>query len=409
MKHNNLNLTSKVKNLFLYDSQIEINRSVNEINTIFQENNNIPGIIITKNKQIIGIISRKKYTEYMARPYSLELFLNRSIENLYQFIKTDFLIIPGKTSITKAVQKLLEGSLDLTEEPIIIETSPQVYKLLDINQLMVAHSEIQIYANHLICKLYKELKISNKKLKEIATLDGLTGVSNRRKFDEYLQQEWKRAIREKLSISLILSDVDCFKSYNDTYGHQAGDICLRSIAKAMVESVRRPADLVARYGGEEFALILPNTETEGAICIAEQIRNNIADLKIPHSKSIVKDYVTVSLGIFSLIPHRDRNMSPKKFIVAADRALYQAKKTGRNRYVIYSPKLDDTQSDSKILSNLRDDRIRERQQKDSSQSSLEKQHIKPSKSPQKLNNSHIIDLIRLATVRANINSPGDRS
>lgn len=397
MKPKTLNLTSKVKQLLLYDLEIDKSCSVEVIDRAFKENPNLPGAIITEEGNIIGVIPRKKYNEYMSRPYSLELCLTRSISYLCKFIKTDYLLLPGKTSITKAMQKVIQRSLDLREDPIAIEISPQEYRLLDLNQLTIAHSEIQIYAKHLITKLYKEIKTSNKKFKELATIDGLTGVSNRRKFDECLQQEWRRSLRQQIPISLILSDVDCFKSYNDTYGHQAGDSCLRAIAKAMKDSVRRPGDLVARYGGEEFAILLPNTETNGAISIAQQIRQNIADLKIEHSKSIVSNNVTVSLGIVTLIPQQNR--SAQNFIVSADLALYRAKKTGRNRYVIYTPELDDTQSDTKISPYKRDNVIK---QADWLESSSAKENDKPIKFSQKMNNKHIIDLIRLATVRANL-------
>jgi len=403
VKTTTLNLTSKVKNLFLHNFQVEINRPVDEINSVFKQKPNLPGAIISENGKLVGVISRKKYAEYMSRPYSLDLFLNRPIQNLHDFIKTDFLLLPGKTSITKAMQKLIERSLDLIEEPLVIEIAPQVYRLLDVNQLIVAHSEIQIYAKHLISKLYKEIKISNSKLKELATIDGLTGVSNRRKFDEFLEREWKRGIREQIPISLILSDVDCFKSYNDTYGHQAGDSCLRAIARAMIESVRRPGDLVARYGGEEFAIVLPNTDVEGAICIAEKIRKNIVTLKIDHSKSVVANWVTVSLGIVTLIPNQARDRSPKKLIEAADRALYAAKRTGRNRYLIYSSELE--RCEPKTKKTLDSVSTSTKQVRESwYQLPLEKANSQSGNFPEKVNSTHIIDAIRLSTVRANLAS-----
>ncbi|MEB3338835.1 MAG: diguanylate cyclase [Leptolyngbyaceae bacterium] len=176
------------------------------------------------------------------------------------------------------------------------------------------------------------LKQANSKLERLASLDGLTQVANRRRFDEYLAQEWRRSLREQQPLSLILCDVDYFKAYNDHYGHQGGDCCLQQIAKAMGQVAGRPADLVARYGGEEFAVILPNTEGEGATRVAEAVRDRIQKLQLLHDQSPVSAYVTLSLGISSVVPTPD--LSPEDLIAAADRALYQAKKQGRDRIVV---------------------------------------------------------------------------
>lgn len=177
-------------------------------------------------------------------------------------------------------------------------------------------------------RLYRELEQANQKLLHLATIDSLTQVSNRRSFDEYLSREWQRMAREFSPISLILCDVDFFKNYNDTYGHPGGDACLKAVARAISESVKRPADLVARYGGEEFAIILPNTEAIGASHIAQKIHSKVKDLKIVHANSRVSEYVTVSIGIASLFPTSESITDT--LIAAADRALYQAKAHGRN-------------------------------------------------------------------------------
>lgn len=166
-------------------------------------------------------------------------------------------------------------------------------------------------------------------MQRLATLDGLTGLPNRRRFDEYLDQEWRRLRREQVPLSLILCDIDFFKLYNDTYGHQAGDTCLISVASAIAQAVKRPADLVARYGGEEFAVILPNTTQNGALQVAEAIRVAVQDLKIVHSHSLVSQYVTLSLGVATMVP--DCDTSPEILLKAADEALYQAKALGRDR------------------------------------------------------------------------------
>jgi len=176
------------------------------------------------------------------------------------------------------------------------------------------------------------LQEANRKLKELANQDGLTQVANRRCFNARLQAEWKRLTREKQPLSLILLDIDQFKFYNDCYGHLAGDDCLFRIAQTLRKVIRRPADLVARYGGEEFAIILPNTSLEGAIKVAQSIQEAIHDLAIPHAQSKVKEIVTLSMGISSLIP--SLQIEPDRLIADADTALYNAKQQGRARYSI---------------------------------------------------------------------------
>jgi diguanylate cyclase (GGDEF)-like protein/PAS domain S-box-containing protein len=179
-------------------------------------------------------------------------------------------------------------------------------------------------------QLYQQLGEANLELSRLAAIDGLTQLANRRRFDEYFDKEWRRLAREQAPLSLILCDIDCFKLYNDTYGHPAGDICLQQVAGAIRGAVRRPADLVARYGGEEFAVILPNTTTAGALRVAQTIRDRLRQLKIPHVGSLVSQYVTLSMGIASIIPTPDT--FPTELISAADEALYHAKAAGRDTW-----------------------------------------------------------------------------
>jgi diguanylate cyclase (GGDEF)-like protein len=174
------------------------------------------------------------------------------------------------------------------------------------------------------------LKQANQELHRLANLDGLTEVANRRRFDEYFDQEWRRSGRDRTPLSLILCDIDYFKNYNDHYGHQAGDACLRKVAQAISETLHRPADLVARYGGEEFAIILPNTPLEGAVHIAELLQIQIEQLGILHAQSQVSSYITLSLGISSQVP--EPLQENHTLIAATDKALYLAKSEGRNTF-----------------------------------------------------------------------------
>jgi len=176
------------------------------------------------------------------------------------------------------------------------------------------------------------LQRANQELQRLATLDGLTQVPNRRRFDECLEREWQRLRREQQPLSLILCDIDCFKFYNDTYGHQAGDTCLQQVAKTLAGQLKGPGDVLARYGGEEFAIILPNTTSEGAYHLAETMRKTVADLKIVHAQSTVSPYVTLSLGVATTQP--TSQFTPEALVGVADIALYEAKHQGRDRTVV---------------------------------------------------------------------------
>ncbi|MGB3193258.1 MAG: diguanylate cyclase [Limnoraphis sp.] len=162
----------------------------------------------------------------------------------------------------------------------------------------------------------------------------MTKVANRRHFDEDFTREWKRLCREQQPLSLILLDLDYFKSYNDTYGHQLGDDCLMQLAEALQQVVHRPNDLVARYAGEEFVVLLPDTDREEAIAVAENIRAAIKALNIPHGGSEVSDRVTVSMGISTCIPCESQK--PYLLIEGADTALYRAKQQGRDRFLTFT-------------------------------------------------------------------------
>ena len=168
-------------------------------------------------------------------------------------------------------------------------------------------------------------------LRRIAVTDGLTGLYNRRNFDEIFAKEWRRSRRDQSPLSLVMIDVDHFKQFNDNYGHQAGDDCLVQVAAALQGTMCRAGDIVARYGGEEFIGIFPDTEIAGAMTIAERIRLAVTELNIPHHHSQVASHVTVSVGVASTVPSDDTGR--EALLKAADTALYKAKETGRNRVV----------------------------------------------------------------------------
>lgn len=171
-------------------------------------------------------------------------------------------------------------------------------------------------------------------INKIASLDALTEIANRRRFDEHLEYQWKQMTRERSPLALILCDIDRFKQFNDAYGHLAGDDCLQRVASALNHCVNRPSDLVARFGGEEFAAVLPQTDLEGAIRVAERMQQEVAQLQITHAQSLVSPFVTLSIGVTCVIPTTD--LSSEELIHMADQLLYQAKQQGRNQIVAAS-------------------------------------------------------------------------
>jgi diguanylate cyclase (GGDEF)-like protein len=177
------------------------------------------------------------------------------------------------------------------------------------------------------------LKRTEVELQAQSGRDWLTGLANRRRFDEMIQQEWGRAKRDETALGVLMIDIDYFKPYNDTYGHQAGDTCLQQVAKSFSEVVHRPGDMLARYGGEEFVVVLPRTDVAGAAEVAEKIRAQVEALRIPHTNSLVSDLVTISVGVTAMVP--TEKSKPAVLVAAADQALYQAKHEGRNRVRVH--------------------------------------------------------------------------
>lgn len=221
-----------------------------------------------------------------------------------------------------------------------------IVKLPDKIELI---ARLRYHSNAYIGKLqrddaYRALRASQMKLEELnmqllklSNQDGLTGIANRRNFDERFAAEWMRAARNRFPVSLIMFDVDLFKLYNDKYGHLEGDECLKRIAAKAGEIASRPADTVARYGGEEFVALLPETDSSGARILAEKMRVEIEALHIPNAGSSVSPYVTISLGVITAVPEADSAPDPDSLIKLADDALYRSKNSGRNRVSIAAP------------------------------------------------------------------------
>ena len=225
----------------------------------------------------------------------------------------------------------LYQQLEQYAQTLEVQVAQRTRELTAQNQLL--KQEIQARK-----QLEAQLQQANRQLQQLVTIDGLTGVANRRHFDNYLAREWRRLTREQHPLSLLLCDVDYFKLYNDTYGHLAGDDCLRQVAQTLAKIVKRPADLVARYGGEEFAVILPNTDLVGAQYLGQQILAAIRGLEMAHHRSPLNQLVTVSMGVATQIPQREYSCS--QLIQAADLALYTAKQQGRARLIVAENNLE---------------------------------------------------------------------
>ena len=197
---------------------------------------------------------------------------------------------------------------------------------------MAAHCLIQIFDVTTAVHRERILREQAHEMRTFSNIDGLTGVANRRRYDECVENEFRRSRRNGTLLSLIMIDIDYFKPYNDSYGHQAGDACLTKIAETLNASLHRPGDLLARYGGEEFVVVLPCTDREGAYLIAEAMRAKIEELAIPHMASKAHSHVTVSLGVASMLPKHSFELDELQS--TADKALYQAKREGRNRVAV---------------------------------------------------------------------------
>lgn len=207
-----------------------------------------------------------------------------------------------------------------------------------VSNFVIMHEDITNLKQHeleleaLVKQHAATLEQKNEELAKLINIDKLTQVANRRCFENRIETAWQRLSRQQQPLSLIFIDIDCFKLYNDWYGHQIGDYCLNQVAQAIDSCVNRAEDLTARFGGEEFVVLLPDTDQNSAISVAEKIQKRVRGLKIPHETSKVSPHVTCSMGVVSIIPNQ--GVSIKSFISSADAAMFRAKGLGRNCYLV---------------------------------------------------------------------------
>lgn len=322
------------------------------------------------NRQALqSILAEAGYLHILTVTSPFEAFNMLGFENPEDDIKVDLILMdimmPGIDGIEAC--SLIKNHPHLEDIPVIMITSQKELTLLDAaykagaaDYIVKPVQKVELLARvrsalalkkemdkrkareQELLELTRKLEDAYEQLKKQSSLDGLTEIANRRHFDEYLDVEWKRAQRDQMPLSIIMADLDVFKLYNDNYGHQAGDECLRKVAAKMQSVLKRPADLVARYGGEEFAVVLPETELTGATGVGEKLRSAVENLSIPHAYSNVSKYVTISLGVATAFPAP--GSSSEELVNKADQALYRAKQSGRNRVYVCenSPKSKET-------------------------------------------------------------------
>lgn len=250
----------------------------------------------------------------------------RRIKSDPRFEDIPIVMVTGSTEQHCLQQSFEAGAIDYITKPIKrIELLARLHSIRTLKAEMDRRKKRELE----LLRLKEELEQANRELEKLSALDGLTGVANRRAFDRCLGREWDRARRSGQPLSVVLLDIDYFKKYNDTYGHQRGDGCLISVAKAVSQVTQRSTDLVARYGGEEFAAILPDLGYEGSLHMARRFNRAVAGLRMPHMASQVSQWVSVSVGVATMIPSHGE--SPQHLVGRADQALYHSKAGGRDR------------------------------------------------------------------------------
>ncbi len=298
-----------------------------------QNNKDLPKVLIIDDSKInIAIVNEAVsdlYLFYSATDGTEGLELAMKV--MPDIILLD-IMMPGISGY-EVCEKLKNNPLT-KDIPVIFITSISESEFEEKGLLLGAIDYITKPINSAIVKLriknHIELKRSRDILKQLTTIDGLTGVHNRRAFDETINREWMRMMRLSKEVTLIMIDIDFFKKYNDNYGHQEGDNCLKVVASILNNGIKRASDFVARYGGEEFAIILPDTGIEFAKKCCANIQQELAGRQIKHIGSTVSEFITISMGICTLLP--DSKKSTEILIKMADIALYNAKKLGRNRF-----------------------------------------------------------------------------
>jgi diguanylate cyclase (GGDEF)-like protein len=249
------------------------------------------------------------------------------------------LMVTADSSDESLQEAFASGAVDYITKPIRkVELLARIRSFLLLKQekdMRKAKQQELVELTDVLIKTNDQLKQANEKLRRVSLIDGLTGIYNRRYFDETLDKEWRRLCRVSRPVSLMMVDIDFFKAYNDINGHQTGDQCLKTVAGLIHLQLKRSSDFVARYGGEEFAVVLPETKVEGAEALGRTICHAVEGSHIPHPATSIGEHVTVSIGTAGMIP--EFNTLPGQLIACADKALYKAKAEGRNRICTFTP------------------------------------------------------------------------
>lgn len=274
----------------------------------------------------------------------LEATVNQAVNNLKQGVLLLVIISTGIMFIivlnsSVVLRKALKGFLGFfeaskTEKPPVKIEDLRFKEFYEVAEMAYQMVQARENAEENLRQTFQALEQANAELKKMAAIDGLTGIANRRTLDEALDREWHRCLRDKSPLAVILIDIDHFKLYNDNYGHQKGDEALGAVASKISKLIERATDIVARYGGEEFAAVLSNTSAEGALVVAQKMVKEVEAMAIPHEHSQTSDCVTISAGVFAMVPSETTDAD--KWFSFADEALYEIKRSGRGRAQLYN-------------------------------------------------------------------------